>query len=94
VFLQEERRAKQGLDDPRRAMGNRLLPGSMRKSSAQFHEHHSNGLITELEKSNLSKLVRFCGDPRGLSFYRIKGRGTVLQLEFDEQIYRTREGAW
>jgi hypothetical protein len=51
-----------------------------------------NQLITELENADPSKLVCFCGDPRGLSFYRIKGRGTVLQLEFNEQIYRTREG--
>jgi hypothetical protein len=49
-------------------------------------------LTAQLARHGAAKLVCFCGDPRGLSFYRIKSRGTVLQLEFNEQIYRDREG--
>lgn len=49
-------------------------------------------LVAILSEHDRSKPICFCGDPNGLEFYRVKGRGGVLQIEFNQLVSREASG--
>jgi hypothetical protein len=49
--------------------------------------------VSQLRNQDRQKPVCFCGSPEGLQFYRVKRRGPeLLQLEFNESVYRQHDG--